>query len=77
MENSYDWSWEAKWNAGETEMDTILEKDVTYEIHLDLDWSDPKMAKDISIIAQGKDGGAIELKHWKGLKSATFPRIER
>ena len=70
--------WYPMFNAGESDQYVAtLKKDQAYEIHLELDWSDPRMPKDISIIAQGVDGGDIEITHWKGIESAKLPLIGR
>ena len=70
--------WVEGFTVGESEQyEGTLTKDQTYELHMDMHWSDPETAKDFSIIAQGQDGGDIEITHWKGIKSATLPLIKR
>ena len=70
--------WDTAFTTGESDQfEATLTKDQTYELHMDMHWSDPETAKDFSIIAQGQDGGDIEITHWKGLKTAKFPIITR
>ena len=70
--------WDTAFITGESDQfEATLTKDQTYELHMDMHWSDPETAKDFSIIAQGQDGGDIEITHWKGIESATLPLIER
>ena len=44
---------------------------------MEMHWKDPETAKDFSIVAQGADGGEIEITHWKGQQSAVLPVIAR
>ena len=54
-----------------------LTKDVEYTMHVELNWVDPEVAKDFSIVAVGASNGDIEITHSKGLTSATLPVIAR
>ena len=59
--------WNSAFATGESEQYiATLTKDQTYELHMEMHWTDPETAKDFSIIAQGKDNGTIEITHWKG-----------
>ena len=55
----------------------MFTKDVLYELHVELHWVDPEVAKDFSVVAQGVSNGAIEITHWKGQTTAELPVIER
>ena len=68
------WDYGESWRHGNNVF--TLKKDQEYTVTFDMNWQDPEMAKDFSIIAQGVDGGEIEITHWKGLKSATLPLIQ-
>ena len=50
---------------------------VAYTMTVEMFWNDPEIAKDFSVLAQGASGGAIEITHWKGLKTAKLPVIAR
>ena len=54
-----------------------LKAGVAYTMTVEMFWTDPEIAKDFSVLAQGVSGGAIDITHWKGLKTAKLPVIAR
>ena len=36
-----------------------MTQDVPYELHVEMHWEDPEVAKDFSVVAQGASNGGI------------------
>ena len=66
------------WKQGDGALgEYTVKAGTTYNIGLELDWSDEEIARDFSVVVHGMGGGGLTLTKVGGAASATLPVLER
>lgn len=66
------------WKQGDGPIgEFVLKAGTTYNLSLEMDWTDDEIPRDFSVVAHGMGGGTLELTKVGGAASATLPALER